>query len=149
MHNWDPLLHFFHQEKKVLESSSKTKDSKTSRTSKKVGFVYDFLRSPTNKLYCYFLRYTMKVYDKVLVGLQREDPRIHMLRSSLCELLQDLFDRFVLPSESDMDVKQVQFHLHHKQKKDTDLLIGSVAKEMILNAKKHHLRDERSDFYSQ
>ncbi|KAK7096538.1 hypothetical protein V1264_005823 [Littorina saxatilis] len=150
MDNWGPLLHFFRKEAKSLESGSKAADSKSSgsQTSKKVQKVYDFLRSPTNKLHCQFLKYTLKVYDKVLVGLQREDPKIHVLRANLVQLLQDLFDRFVVPSESGKDVKQVQFKLRNKQKTDTDLLIGSAAKEMIQDAQKHNLRQERiTDFY--
>ena len=115
MANWKPLLHFFHEEKKKQEEVQKrlhdkkkkeqkkqkektTEEGKAEQSqekehaevhsyaSRKVEFLFDFLRSPTNALYCHFLTYTVKVFDPVLVGLQAEEPMIGRLHESLVTL---------------------------------------------------------------
>ncbi|XP_070186115.1 zinc finger BED domain-containing protein 5-like [Littorina saxatilis] len=88
--NWEPLIHFFRDEK------AKTKGIGSHATSKAEG-IHLFLRSPTNKLFCHFLSHTLKVYDQVLVQLQAEKPMVHSLRANLVRLVEDLFSRFMEP----------------------------------------------------
>ena len=64
---------------------------------KKLEGIANFLKSPTNHLFCMFLSYTVKVFNKVLVDLQAEEPMIHILRASLRALLRDLYSRFLEP----------------------------------------------------
>ena len=116
MLNWQPLLHFFQEEKKKEDSKKQKKSKKqdegatsSSYSTTKVDGIYEFLRSPTNKLYCHFLVYTLKVFDPVLVQLQAEELMVFMLRKNLCKLITDLYGRFVLPSATNgRDVEQVE-----------------------------------------
>lgn len=125
--NWQPLLHFFQEEKKKEDSKKQEKSEKqgdgatsSSYSTSKVDGIFKFLRSPTNKLYCHFLAYTLKLFDPVLVQLQAEEPMIFMLRRNLCKLITDLYGRFVLLSATNgRDVEQVEiffsFQLFWKQ----------------------------------
>lgn len=78
MDNWDPLKHFFCEETKKEEkaktAAQKGKDGKDkgggpstseTHTNKKIAAIYEFLRSPTNLLFCQFLLYAVKKYDQV------------------------------------------------------------------------------------
>jgi hypothetical protein len=48
-------------------------------SSQKLESIKTFLKSPTNHLYAFFLSYTNRAYDTVLVKLQAEEPLIHQL----------------------------------------------------------------------
>ena len=96
LNNWEPLSHFFQEEKKSAEAKKKS-NSEVSYSMKKLEGIANFLKSPTNHLFCMFLSYTVKVFNKVLVDLQAEEPMIHILRASLRALLRDLYSRFLEP----------------------------------------------------
>eukprot|EP00745_Piridium_sociabile_P017086 TRINITY_DN2568_c0_g1_i14.p1 TRINITY_DN2568_c0_g1~~TRINITY_DN2568_c0_g1_i14.p1 ORF type:complete len:672 (-),score=163.69 TRINITY_DN2568_c0_g1_i14:435-2351(-) len=143
--NWEALRHFF-----IKEQEKKPGGSTSTYTSCKVDSIALFLKSPTNRLFCQFLSYTLKAFDKVLKGLQADEPMIHALRPYLVELINDLFSRFMLPSAVvGKSVEEVQYAVRANQKADRDLLIGSAASGMIEEADKSHLRSSRiQDFYS-
>ena len=50
----------------TVDGSEQSSDTHETYTEKKVNAIYDFMRSPTNKLYAIFLSYTVKVFDEVL-----------------------------------------------------------------------------------
>jgi hypothetical protein len=85
-----------------------------------------------------------------LVNLQSEEPLIHTLRAALCKLIRDLYTRFLKPSAVyGKPVEEVQFTLLYNQKVDSELLIGTEARAMLADQKKHHLREERiKEFYA-
>lgn len=112
MTNWECLLHCFKKQKAKLEEKKTKTDASdgSSYASKKLMSIHEFLRSPTNKVYCHFLLYTLKVFDSVLLKLQSEDPMVTDLQDILVNLLRDLFSRFMRPeaASSDTDVGKVR-----------------------------------------
>ena len=145
MTNWDPLKQYFLEQKKKAEKSQLSSYSK-----QKVDSVAEFLRSPTNKMFCLFLQYTITVFDRVLVQLQAEEPMIHKLKSSLTDLIRDLYSRFLLPAAVyKKDVQKVEFKVKANQKDDQELMVGAEARKMLDHPVEHHLRDSRiKDFYT-
>ncbi|KAJ8307462.1 hypothetical protein KUTeg_015546 [Tegillarca granosa] len=131
-------------------SKSEKEKSKPSYAEKKVDSIFSFVKSPTNKLYCLFLSYTINVYDEVLKNLQAEDPRIHKLRGSLHSVMRNILSRFVKPAAMvGKSVDEVMYKEQCNQKVDNDLVIGNTAKEFIRNKEKNHLRDSRiKEFFS-
>ena len=58
------------------------------------------------------LRYTIKVFDEVLIGLQSKGPMICVVRRSLYKLLRHTLRRFVKPSAMlGKTVDKVQYKL--------------------------------------
>jgi len=108
-----------------------------------------FYTSPTNRLYCLFLRHSLKPFIICNMKLQEEAPQIHILQKSLNKLLRDLLVRFV--SAFAMSGKlaiEVDFKLKVNQKKDADLIIGEDARQ-FLSQKEVHLRDAKIiEFYT-
>ena len=101
---------------------------------KKVEVIFEFIRSPTNNLYVMFLRYTIKVFDEILIFLQAEDPRIHTVRRSLHRLLRNILVRFVKPSAlTGKAADQVDYHSKYNLKNNADIVIGEEAKQFIAN----------------
>lgn len=147
LENWDPLKHFFHEEQKKKKPG---KSEERGYSAQKVDVIFQFVRSPTNRLYCLFLSYTIKAFEKVLLKLQAEDPMIHEVRPLLCNLLTDLYSRFIKPDAIlNHTVEEVRFKDRQKQKDDEDLLIGGEARDFLGKAEQNHLRKSRiKDFYS-
>eukprot|EP00057_Strongylocentrotus_purpuratus_P010834 XP_011665308.1 PREDICTED: uncharacterized protein LOC105438778 [Strongylocentrotus purpuratus] len=52
--------------------------------------VHRLLISPQTKLYCYFLKYSNKIFDDINLLLQREEPCIHILNKQLNKTFQDI-----------------------------------------------------------
>lgn len=72
LHNWDALCHFFTDDKKKVANAQEKKKKQVdgdAHALKKVEFVSNFLKSPTNRLYCEFLHYTLRWYDQVRISL--------------------------------------------------------------------------------
>jgi hypothetical protein len=117
---------------------------------KKVEAIYDFVKSPKNKLYLLFLNYTVHVFDDILKNLQTEEPMIHVLRKSLVRLLRNVMTRFVKSSAfaMAMTVDSVDYRITYNQKTDQELVIGDDARELIKNKATNHLRESRlKEFY--
>jgi hypothetical protein len=168
LYNWSALKTYFKEEKesqcKGKVSSSKkgkeekkggeksmkdTLDQEPSYAQKKVESIYKFVSSPTNKLYVLFLHYTVKIFDEVLLGLQSEQPKIHVLRRMLHKLLRNIMVRFVKPSALiSKAVDQVNYKLSYNIKTNNELVIGEECQKFIADQEKNHLRQERiSEFY--
>ncbi|CAC5395891.1 unnamed protein product [Mytilus coruscus] len=98
---------------------------------KKVEAIYEFVKSPTNKLYMLFLNYAVHVFDDILKNLQTEEPMIHLLRKALNKLLRNVLTRFVKPSAFAMaqTVDSVDYKSSYNQKTDQELVIGEDARE--------------------
>ena len=117
---------------------------------RKVEGIFNFVRSPTNKLYVLFLNYTVHVYDEVLRNLQCEDPKIHVLRRSLHKLLRNILVRFVKPSAMfGKCVDEVQYSVRYNQKANNELVIGEACQNFIASRSQNYLQDKRvEEFYS-
>ncbi len=91
--------------------------------------------SPQTKLYCYFLHYANKLFESGNLLLQREEPCVHILHRKLNGLLKDVLTRFVKPAViTATPCTEVDYHSEENQKKDSDLMIGSNAKDYIKKA---------------
>uniref|UniRef100_A0A8C4R2Q0 Uncharacterized protein n=1 Tax=Eptatretus burgeri TaxID=7764 RepID=A0A8C4R2Q0_EPTBU len=114
-------------------TSSTTKSASSSNTvqesrEKRVNRMF---LSPQTKLYCFFLRYANKLFEKGNLLLQRDEPCIHLLHGELNGLLKDIFVRFLKPSVSSVALVNVPFSDRNHQKNDEDLMIGNDAKLYI------------------
>ncbi|XP_071507007.1 uncharacterized protein [Diadema antillarum] len=115
-------------------TSSTTKNASSSNTvqesrEKRVNRMF---LSPQTKLYCFFLRYANKLFEKGNLLLQRDEPCIHLLHRELNGLLKDIFVRFLKPSSvSSVALVNVPFSDRNHQKNDEDLMIGNDAKLYI------------------
>ena len=99
---------------------------------RKVEGIFNFVRSPTNKLYVLFLNYTVHVYDEVLRNLQCEDPKIHVQRRSLHKLLRNILVRFVKPSAMfGKCVDEVQYSVRYNQKANNELVIREACQNFM------------------
>eukprot|EP00057_Strongylocentrotus_purpuratus_P026387 XP_011680861.1 PREDICTED: uncharacterized protein LOC105446133 [Strongylocentrotus purpuratus] len=88
--------------------------------------------SPQTKLYCFFLRYANRLFEKGNLLLQREEPCIHLLHRELNGLLKDIFIRFLKPSSvSSVALLEVPYSDRNHQKNDEELMIGKDAKLYI------------------
>lgn len=129
--------------KKDEHAIKKTEPAESSYAEKKVEGIYSFIRSPTNRLYVLFLNFTIHVYG-VLLNLQCEEPKVHVLRRSLLTLLCNLMIRFVKPSAmGGKPVFEVEYSVKKNQKEDSELMIGEACQKFIENRKENHLRDSR------
>ena len=139
--NWTSLLHFCREENKKTEKRSKKEDS--SYAASKMETVSTFSNPhPTifSASYCP-TGYTLKVYDKVLNGLQAEGHMVGTHRAAstgaaspgpLQPLPQAISCRWRLAEE-------MQYALRENQKDDEDLLIGSALSDMIKDPAAHNL----------
>lgn len=101
----------------TVDGSEQSSDTHETYAEKKVNAIYDFMRSPTNKLYAIFLSYTVNVFDEVLLGLQAEDPKVHVLRRMLHKMIRQILNRFVKPSAMiGKSVDEVQYKLSYNIK---------------------------------
>jgi hypothetical protein len=101
----------------TVDGSEQSSDTHETYAEKKVNAIYDFMRSPTNKLYAIFLCYTVNVFDEVLLGLQAEDPKVHVLRRMLHKMIRQILNRFVKPSAMiGKSVDEVQYKLSYNIK---------------------------------
>ncbi|XP_067668324.1 uncharacterized protein [Haliotis asinina] len=109
-----------------------------------------FFKSPTNKLYCLFLKYAMKSFDQVNVKLQNEAPPIHKLQSILTKLMRDLLVRFITPAGMhSVHVTEVSLDDEKLLKPASEVLIGEEARKFISMKTEMHLRDSRiEEFYA-
>jgi hypothetical protein len=103
LENWDPLKLFFKEEFEHEETTKKKPANATetqgepSTPKSRAERMYEFYRSPTNKLYCHFLASFIAIFDKVNTKLQTDDPLIHSLRRILHKLQRDLLLRLKQP----------------------------------------------------
>lgn len=115
---------------------------------KKISAVFEFVKSPTNKLYVLFLSYSLKMFDEILLSLQADDPKIHILQRALCRLLRSVLVRFVKPSAMSGKLEEVDYRTSYNIKSNQDLVIGEDAKAFIEQSVENHLRKKRVDeFY--
>ncbi|KAK3592696.1 hypothetical protein CHS0354_037832 [Potamilus streckersoni] len=135
LENWDPLKYFFHEEQKKKPGKSEEKGY----SAQKIDVIFQFLHSLTNRLYCLFLSYTIKAFEKVLLKFQAEEPMMHEVQPLLCSLLSDLYSRFIMPDAIlNCTVEEVCFRDRQEQKADEDLLIGE-ARDFLGKAEENHL----------
>ena len=153
LHNWTALKAFFKAEKEAQEKRLPAKKDNSTKekpyAQRKVKSVLTFLKSPTNKLCVLFLDYTVKVYDDILVNLQSDEPRIHVLRQSLLKLLRNILTRFVKPAAMlGRSPECVVFTLADNHKNDSYLIIGEATRAFIEDAEKNMLREKKlKQFY--
>ncbi|KAH3878086.1 hypothetical protein DPMN_001968 [Dreissena polymorpha] len=100
LQNWDPLKVYFKTQKELHDAKrSKSSVEKKSQVGqkdqsaklsaggymepsyakKKVEVIFGFVRSPTNKLYVMFLKYTINVFDETLTCLQYKEVKLQLL----------------------------------------------------------------------
>ena len=82
--------------------SSKTQATDENKSFRSKGYVerksravQEALHSQSFRLYCEFLDYIIPVFNGFNVSLQREQPYIHKLRSTLLDLIREIMLRFV------------------------------------------------------
>ena len=143
LQNWDPLKEFFLDEKNALPKNSFGGIEK-SYASTKVESIFDFIRSPTNKLFCLFLLHQIKVFDAFLVSFQSEKPMIHKLRRGMLKLMRSILTRFVKPSAMlYKSPETVDHNLPVNIKVNSELVIGEDAHQFLQEKEAHHLRVHR------
>ncbi|XP_064648741.1 uncharacterized protein LOC135500955 [Lineus longissimus] len=145
LENWEALYSLF---KDAADAETKAAGKEQPET--RVGRMYRFYRSPTNKLYCMFLENVLAVFNKTNETLQSEAPLIHVLRRTLHKLLRDLLIRFKLPGAlNGRTATGVSLANGVGQKLDNDLIIGDNAREAIARKAENRLRDSRiKEFYA-
>ena len=145
LHNWIALKAFFKAEKEMHDKrTKKSDDAEKPYAARTVDSVHTFLKSPTNKLYVLFLEYTVKVFDDVLVNLQSDEPKIHVLRQSLLKVLRNLLVRFVKPAAiRGVSIEDVNFTSAYNHKNDSELVIGDAARVFVADATNNGLREKR------
>lgn len=96
------------------------------------------LQDPAVKIYCLFLQSVLPIFDKANLILQKEEPCIHVLHSTLTDQLKALLTRFVHPSS----IRKYQDELHKlpfdrsKHLKDNDdMFIGGEAQRLLVKEK--------------
>lgn len=146
LENWDPLKEFFFEENTLLQKKS----SSSSYAVCKAKAILDFIRSPTNRLYCLFLRHTLKVFDPYLTAFQAEAPLVHKMRRGMATLQRNLFSRFVKPSALlYKSTRDVDFKSSYNLKGNSELEIGETARDYLEKKDKYRLKDERfAEFFS-
>lgn len=144
-----PFFSFSKQKPRQLEKCSNAAKKSGEYVSNKIISIHSFLRSPTNKLYCLFLSYTIKTFDSTLTALQSEEPKIHVLKRSMERLMLAMFSRFLLPtSVSGKSLLEVNFQDPSNFKSNSDLLIGQAARDFIANGAEYNLQESRvQEFY--
>lgn len=95
--NWTALKDYFKTQKSSSSSTSSAAAS-SSNSLEKADRIFTFFRSPTSKLYCYFLKYAQKSFEHVLLDVQSDEPKVHVLRRKLLALIRDLLVKFCKPS---------------------------------------------------
>lgn len=133
--NWEPLRDFFEQE---------AQNNKNERT---LG-LKQFLGSRLNKLYCYYLRYVIAVFEKVNTVLQCEEPKVHKLHAILVAFFKELLIQLVTPSSirKASSPLQVDFTLAANKRENEDLMIGQEARDFLSSSK---LKPEKvGEFYA-
>nr|XP_042902141.1 uncharacterized protein LOC122270094 [Parasteatoda tepidariorum] len=104
-----------------------------------------FLSSDICKAYCLFLNYIIPVFERSLITLQSNEPKIHILNSLLLDLLKDFVSKFIradiIKGSSLMDINLVSEKNH---KLDDDIIIGSAASKLISVLK----MEDKQLFYS-
>ena len=152
LENWPALKSFFRSETKKIEEGRKKsrKPDVASSVETIPERMYNFHRSPTNKLYCVFLQYAIKPFVNTNLKLQREEPQIHVLKKTLLALVRDLLIRFIQPwALTGKLVTSVNYKNPINQKKNEGLMIGELAKNMISDKEALCLRESKiKQFYS-
>lgn len=138
--NWDALKVFFSEEKEKQQSKS----GSSSYAVTKVDNIFQFIRSPTNHLYCLFLVYAVKMFDQFLLGFQSDEPKIYKLLTGMETLLRSIFSKFLKPvARKNKDVRHVEYKLPYNICTDDQLVIGEEAKQFLDSKDENHLRDAR------
>lgn len=148
LQNWEPLKEFFLDENAAIKKTSK---STSSYSASKVENIFQFLRSPTNKLYCLFLAYTVELFDDFLLAFQSDKPKIHKLKAEMELMLRKLLGRFVKPvARKNKPVQDVEYNLPYNILPNSELAIGEDARKFLEAKEKNHLRQIRiEEFYKQ
>ncbi|KAL3831791.1 hypothetical protein ACJMK2_023495 [Sinanodonta woodiana] len=136
--NWDALKVFFSEEKKAKHSLY---------AKQKVESIFQFIKSPTNKLFGIFLKYVHKdILEGVLVVFQSEEPQIHLLQPHLKKLLRRTMTCFVCNNHiRGKDVNQILYKDPNNQKNNELIMIGDEARDFLKQKEENHLRDSRID----
>ncbi|KAK7491635.1 hypothetical protein BaRGS_00017088 [Batillaria attramentaria] len=146
LENWDALKVFFNEEAESLKKKAASSPYAVS----KVSIIYDFVRSPTNKLYLHFLLYSVAAFQEFLLVFQSEAPHIHKLKRGMEKLLNTILSHFVKPAaRRGKSVLDNEFAKTDNIVSNADLGIGEEARNFIEDKGANHLRDSRiSEFYT-
>jgi hypothetical protein len=129
-------LHEAQQKKKALEKEKKKTEEKKedSYALKKVERVTTFLDTKDNKLYCKFLQSSIPLFDLANQALQKVEPCIHILHSTLIDQLRKILVRFIKASviaEFQGPIYELDFCNQDHQKADSELFIGESARQYM------------------
>ena len=144
------------------ESVSVTSTSKSSSSSKKTKSSHNsesrpqrvkrLLTVPQTKLYCVFLRYAQKDFDKANTLLQTEQPCIHFLLRELHGLVKSQLVKLLKPCVLDgfsfANVKDIDYKSKSNQRQNKELMIGSDARDYLEQCKDLSEVDQESFFKS-
>ena len=107
------------------------------------------LTVPQTKLYCVFLRYAQRDFDKANTLLQTEQPCIHFLLRELHGLVKSqLVKPCVLDGFSFANVKDIDYKSKSNQMENEELMIGSDARDYLEQCKDLSEVDQESFFKS-
>eukprot|EP00745_Piridium_sociabile_P015859 TRINITY_DN23683_c0_g2_i1.p1 TRINITY_DN23683_c0_g2~~TRINITY_DN23683_c0_g2_i1.p1 ORF type:complete len:488 (+),score=133.55 TRINITY_DN23683_c0_g2_i1:473-1936(+) len=147
--NFDPLKEFFQAEKEAI--NSKSSKATSSYAASKVENIFNFIRSPTNRLYCMFLSYSVQMFDQFLLGFQSDEPKIHKLKRGMEALLRNIFSRFVkIVARKNKSVQQVEYKVPYHILPNSELGIGEEARHFLEKKEENHLREVKiEEFFGQ
>ena len=95
--------------------------------------IHRLILSPQTKLYCFFLKYSNKIFDEINLLLQRGEPCVHIILRQLNAVLKNILISFLKPSvvADSRDLKQIEYMTKTLQKSDSELMIGKEARDYI------------------
>ena len=143
---------------KAQTDSAKKKDKSISDTSGTATFqkslpatrVYRAcknLESMDFQLYCFFLDAVIPVFDTINILLQKDEPCVHLMHSTLVNQLKSILNMFVKPDVMNavQDITKVVYQSPQNQKDDNNLFVGHKSKRFIAD---HSDQVELPTFYS-
>ena len=134
---------------KIASKTSSTASSKpkTINAATKAAEIYEQL-SDYHKLYCFFLKHVIPLFNTLNLELQREEPMVHMIHGKLQGFLKEVMLRFVKPVviKSSASLKECNYKDKANQRSDEDLILGREVVDFI----KCHMfsASQLEEFYS-
>ena len=98
-------------------------------------------------LYCFFLDAVIPVFDTINILLQKDEPCVHLMHSTLVNQLKSILNMFVKPDVMNAvhDITKVVYQSPQNQKDDNNLFVGHKSKRFIAD---HSDQVELPTFYS-
>ena len=118
---WPALFAYFDRQVDILPT-----DDRVSRVAKQLG-------DPEVKLFCHFVSFAMKPFNKFSIAFQTHASRIGTLQSDVRKLLKAFMSNFIDPNvlrEAD-DVTSINYRDINKQLSDDELGIGTSTRLLL------------------